>query len=328
MTSPAPRVVVTSRSFGMHAPDGLRVLQDAGCEVVLRGDGGPWSEEVMCTFAQDADALIVGADRITPRVLKAGRRLRVIARHGVGVDNIDLPAAAARGVMVTYAPGASTDAVAELTIALLLALWRGLLHADRSVRAHRWDRVVGRGIKGRTLGIIGLGRIGRAVAAMAPALGMRVIAFDTVQDQVYARRSGIRYCSLEELLRTADAVSIHVPLLPSTRGLIGARELGWMRSEALLINVARGGIVDEQALAAALREGRLAGAAVDVFEQEPPGQSPLVGLENAILTPHIGAYTREALMYVDLVVARDVTAVLRGEHPAYPVPHDLDGTGG
>lgn len=313
------RVTVTSRSFGVHAPEGLRILEEAGCTVVLSGAGGPWSTEAMCAFARDADALVVGADRVTQQVLEAGPRLRVVAKHGVGVDNIDLEAAAARGVVVTYAPGANTDAVAEMTIALLLALWRGLAWADRAMRERRWDLRLGRQWRGRILGIVGLGRIGRAVALLARSLGMQVTAYDIVEDPAFAATQGIRYCSLEELLRSADGVSVHAPLNASTRGLLSARELGWMRPDAVLINVARGGVVDEQALADALTAGRLAGAAVDVFEQEPPWMSPLLQVHNVLLTPHIAAYTREAMVNVDLMVAADVVAVLRGERPAHPV---------
>lgn len=315
-----PKVRVTSRSFGVHTREGVEILEGAGCEVLLSGEGGPWSEDAMCSFATDADALIVGADPVTGRVLEAGPHLRIVAKHGAGFDNIDLAAAASRAVVVTYAPGANTDAVAEMTIAMLLALWRGVLRADRAVRAHRWQQFVGWGIRGKALGIVGLGRIGRSVALLAQGLGMQIMAYDVAPDQDFARQHGIRYCSLEDLLRTVDAVSIHTPLTSATRGLLGARELAMMRRNAVLINVARGGVVDERALAEALREGRLAGAGVDVFEQEPPWTSPLLDVEGALLTPHIAAYTREALAAVDLMVAKDVVAVLRGDHPAHPVP--------
>ncbi len=318
-------VQVTSRSFGVHTPLGVRLLEDAGCRVVLSGSGGPWSEEAMCRLVEDADALIVGADRVTGRVLERGRNLRVVAKHGAGVDNIDLQAAAARGTVVTYAPGTNTDAVAEMTVAMLLALWRGLVPADRAVRAHRWQQIVGRSIRGKTLGVVGAGRIGRAVACLARALGMTVLAYDIAPDAGFAAASGIQYGTLEEVLRAADAVSVHTPLSASTRGLIGREQLGWMRPDAVILNLARGGVVDEHALADALAHRRLAGAAVDVFEEEPPWSSPLLQLDNVVLTPHIAAYTREALEQVDLVVAADVAAVLRGNPAAHPVAAKSDG---
>ena len=314
------QVVVTSRSFGVHTPEGREVLEAAGAVVTLAGAGGPWPEQAMCGLVRGADAVIVGGDPVTDRVLaSAGPGLRVVAKHGVGVDNIDLDAAAARGIVVTSAPGANTDAVAEMTIALLLALWRGIPGADRAMRDRRWAPALGRQAAGRTLGIIGLGRIGRAVALLARSLGMRVTAYDIVEDAAFAAAQGVRYETLEDVLREADAVSVHTPLTEQTRGLLGARELGWMRPDAVLINVARGGVVDEDALAEALASGRLAAAAVDVFTQEPPWASPLLGLENVILTPHVAAYTREAMANVDRMVAADVAAVLRGEAPGHPV---------
>lgn len=313
-------VRATSRSFGRHTRAGVRLLEDAGYGVILAGPGGPWPEEKMREYACDADALIVGADQVTRSVLTSSRRLRVVAKHGVGVDNIDLAAAEELGIRVTYAPGGNTRSVAEMTVAMILSLWRGLARADARLRARVWEPMLGREAAGRTLGIIGLGRIGRAVAILGQALGMRILACDVVQDPAFADAHGIRYETLEGVLRQSDAVSIHVPLADATRQLIGSREMAWMRPDAVLVNVARGGIVDEHALAEALAHGRLAGAAVDVFEHEPPWDSPLLGLETVLLTPHIAHSTQEAMERVDVMVAEDVRAVLQGEAPSHPVP--------
>ena len=313
-------VRATSRSFGRHTRAGVRLLEDAGYGVILAGPGGPWPEEKMREYARDADALIVGADQVTRTVLTSSRRLRVVAKHGVGVDNIDLAAAEGLGIRVTYAPGGNTRSVAEMTVAMILSLWRGLARADARLRARVWEPMVGREAAGRTLGIIGLGRIGRAVAILGQALGMRILACDVVQDPAFADAHGIRYETLEGVLRQSDAVSIHVPLMDQTQRLIGSREMAWMRPDAVLVNVARGGIVDEHALAEALAHGRLAGAAVDVFEHEPPWDSPLLGFETVLLTPHIAHSTQEAMERVDVMVAEDVRAVLRGEAPSHPVP--------
>ncbi|OFX14327.1 MAG: hypothetical protein A2V59_12265 [Armatimonadetes bacterium RBG_19FT_COMBO_69_19] len=313
-------VRATSRSFGRHTRAGVRLLEDAGCDVILAGPGGPWPEEQMREYARDADALIVGADQVTRNVLTSSRRLRVVAKHGVGVDNIDLAAAEELGISVTYAPDGNTRSVAEMTVAMLLSLWRGLARADARLRARVWEPMVGREAAGRTLGIIGLGRIGRAVAILGQALGMRILACDVAQDPAFADAHGIRYETLEGVLRQSDAVSIHVPLMDQTQRLIGSREMAWMRPDAVLVNVARGGIVDEHALAEALAHKRLAGAAVDVFEHEPPWDSPLLGFETVLLTPHIAHSTQEAMERVDVMVAEDVLAVLRGEAPAHPVP--------
>ena len=181
-------VRATSRSFGRHTRAGVRLLEDAGYDVILAGPGGPWPEEQMREYARDADALIVGADQVTRNVLTSSRRLRVVAKHGVGVDNIDLAAAEGLGIRVTYAPGGNTRSVAEMTVAMLLSLWRGLARADARLRARVWEPMVGREAAGRTLGIIGLGRIGRAVAILAQALGMRILACDIVQDPAFAER--------------------------------------------------------------------------------------------------------------------------------------------
>jgi D-3-phosphoglycerate dehydrogenase len=312
-----PVVCITSRSFGRHSARGVQALEAAGCEVIFAGAGGPHPEEAMCAYARQADALIVGADPVTASVLAAGPRLRVVAKHGVGVDNIDLAAARARGIVVTYAPGGNTRAVAEMTMAMLLCLWRGLARADAAMRARRWAPVIGREARGRTLGIVGLGRIGREVATIARALGMQVVAYDVVEDAEFARAHHVRYDALSRVLGAADAVTIHVPLTETTRGLIGARELAQMRPDAVLINVSRGGVVDEQALADALAAGRLAGAAVDVYEREPPWDSPLLTLDNVLLTPHIAHATVEAMDRVDATVAADVVAVLRGAPARY-----------
>lgn len=312
-------VRVTSRSFGRYTDAGLRALEAAGCEVVSTGPGGPWSEDRMREFVRDAHALIVGADRVTERVLDSAIRLRVVAKHGVGVDNIDLSAAAARGVAVTYAPGGNARSVAEMAIALMLSLWRGVPRADARIRARRWESALGREAAGRTFGIIGLGRIGRLTALLARKMDMQVLAYDIVQDPRFAEDHGVRYENLRGVLERSDAVCIHVPLTRETRGMLGAEELSWMRRDGVLINVARGGVVDEVALADALREGRLAGAAIDVFTQEPPWDSPLLDLENVVLTPHIAHYTREAMERVDLMVAQDIAAVLHGADPAHPI---------
>lgn len=312
-------VRVTSRSFGRYTDAAVRALEAAGCEVSPVGPGGPWPEDRMIEFVREADALIVGGDPVTPRVLDGAPRLRVVAKHGAGVDNIDLAAAVARGVTVTCAPGGNARSVAEMAIALLLALWRGIPRADARMRAGHWEPALGLEAAGRTIGIIGLGRIGRQTAMLARALDMQVLAYDVVMDPAFADAQGVRYDGLRGVLERSDAVVIHVPLTPDTRGLLGAEQLSWMRRGAVLINVARGGVVDEAALAGALRSGTLAAAGLDVFEREPLRDSPLLDLENVVLTPHIAHYTREAMERVDLMVAYDVATVLRGQEPAHRV---------
>lgn len=270
----------------------------------------------------DYEALIVrSVTQVTAAVIEAGRKLRVIGRAGTGVDNIDVEAATRRGIMVVNAPEGNSVSVAEHTIALMLALARHVPQADVSLRTGRWEkkRLAGVEVRGKLLGIIGLGRIGTAVARRAIGLEMEVIAYDPFVPVDHASRSGVRLVSLEQVLREADFISIHAPATDLTLGMIDSQKLALVKPTAYLINCARGGIVDEGALATALAEGRLAGAALDVFAQEPPTESPLLRSEKVIVTPHLGASTEEAQRSAALDVAEQVIAILRGEPARYPV---------
>ncbi len=259
--------------------------------------------------------------QVTETLIRAGRRLQVIGRAGIGVDNIDLEAATRRGIIVVNAPSGNTVAVAEHTIGLMLALARHIPQADATLRAGRWDKkhLTGVEVRGKILGIIGLGQIGTAVARRAIGLEMQVIAHDPFVSVERAAREGVRMVPLEELLTSADFISIHTPLTDRTRGLIDAKALALVKPTARLINCARGCIVDEAALADALAKGKLAGAALDVFEHEPLGDSPLLHNNHVILTPHLGAATEEAQLSVALDIARQVLDVLQGRPPHYPV---------
>ncbi|MBI2954915.1 MAG: phosphoglycerate dehydrogenase [Chloroflexi bacterium] len=263
------------------------------------------------------DALVVRSEtKVTSAVVDAGRRLKVIGRSGVGVDNIDLDAATFRGILVVNSPGGNTVAAAEHTMALIMALSRNVVQANISLRAGKWDRSRFTGVEvlNKTLGVVGLGRIGGEVARRAQGLMMRVIAYDPFLSPETARKRGIELLPLDEVLRRADYVTVHVPLTADTHHLIGERELALMRRDARLINVARGGIVDEEALGAALKNGHLAGAALDVFEHEPlAADSPLLSLPNVIVTPHLGASTREAQVSVAVEVAEEILLALRGD---------------
>jgi len=268
------------------------------------------------------DGLIVrSGTQVTAQVIQAADRLAVIGRAGTGVDNIDLEAATLRGIVVVNVPNSNAVSVAEHTIALLLALARHLPQADASLRARQWSRQELRGIevRGKTLGIVGLGRIGSAVARRAQGLEMEVIAHDPFVAVDYAARQGVTLVSLEELLQESDFVSLHVPLTELTRGMIGAGELSMMRPTACLVNCARGRIVDEGALCAALEAGNLAGAALDVFAEEPLADSPLLRNDRVILTPHLAATTDEAQQQAAQEIVRQVVEVLRGQAPRYPV---------
>ena len=262
----------------------------------------------------DADGAIISSMPITSAVLDKVPRLKVIALRGVGYDSVDVSAATARGIPVAVAPG-FTDSVADYVFGLLLAVARQVAQADRVVRGGRWEVLVSTNIAGKTLGIIGLGRIGKAVARRARGFDMPILATDVVQDEAFAAAHGVEYVTLEELLRRADMVSINAPLQGDTRHLIDAQALASMKPTAYLINTARGDLVDEAALAAALRAGRLAGAGLDVFHDEPLQDSPLRGLDNVVLSPHLAAYSREGLRETGVLAARAVLAVLAGGRP-------------
>ncbi len=301
---------------------GIQLLNEVG-EVDVRTK---LSEDALCEIVGNYDALVVrSGTKVTRRIIEHGVKLKVIGRAGVGVDNIDVEAATERGIFVVNAPSSVTTATAEHTFALLLALMRKIPAAFQSLREGKWERTkfVGSQLQGKTMGIIGLGRIGTQVARYAKAFGMRVIGCDPFISEERARQLGIELRELDDLLREADIVSLHVPLTKETRKMIDARAISLMKDGAILVNVARGGVVDEEALYEALVSGKLAGAALDVFEQEPPKEdsisAKLVQLENVVATPHLGASAKEAQEEAAIEVAKQVLAVLRGEFPTTAV---------
>jgi D-3-phosphoglycerate dehydrogenase len=261
----------------------------------------------------DCDGVVVRSPtKVTAEVIAAAGKLRFIGRAGVGVDNIDLEAATARGIVVMNSPGGNTVSTAEHTIALILALVRRVPQAHRSVTGGAWDRKAFRGteLSGKTLGVVGLGRVGREVVRRMRAFDMRVLGADPYVDGDTAAGLGAERVDLETLLRESDVVTVHVPLSRETAGLIGPREMAMMRDGAFLVNCARGGLVSEAALVEALDSGKLAGAAVDVFEKEPPGDHPLFRHPRCVFTPHVGAATAEAQVRVAVEAAECVAVAL------------------
>jgi len=262
------------------------------------------------------DALLVRSSvRVTPEVIAAASQLQVIGRAGVGVDNIDLPAASERGIVVMNTPGANTVAAAEHTMALLLALCRNLPQATASLRSGKWERKKYKGVevRGKTLGIIGMGRIGRRVARRSRAFGMEVIAFDPYLSDDRAHEMKIERVGFEELLQRSDFITLHAALTPKTRGMIGKEALAMTKPGVRLVNAARGGLIDEEALIDALNEGRVAGAALDVLTQEPADpDNPLLQMDNVVVTPHLAASTFEAQREVGIQVVQQVLDALRG----------------
>ncbi|HSB71988.1 MAG TPA: C-terminal binding protein [Candidatus Methylomirabilis sp.] len=317
------KVAVTDSVFPSLEPE-RRVLEPLGVELC---PGQCTSEEEIAALAEGADAILNCYAKMTARVIAGLTRCRIIARYGIGVDNVDLAAATRAKILVTNVPDYCVDEVSDHTLALLLALARRVVAADRAVKGGTWAVVAHKGIqrlRGQTLGLLGFGKIARAVAAKARALGMRLLAVDPYVDAETMARQEVRAVDFETLLAEADAVSIHVPLSPATRGIIGERELARMKPTAFLVNTSRGGLVDEQAVAAALAGGRLGGAALDVLSQEPPpADHPLRQAPNVILTPHLAFYSREAVVELQTKAAEEVARALRGERPRSPVNREV-----
>lgn len=302
-------VLSTSPSFGTRGNEPLDLLRAAGCEVdVVPG----LTDQQLREALADADAWIVGFEAVGAATLADAPRVRVVAKNGAGTDNFDHEWLAARSVAVRNVPGGNADAVAEYAIGQLLALARGIAANDRSVREGRWGPVVGTGLRGRKLGVLGLGRVGRRVAALATAFDMHVHAHDPGLDATAVREAGAIPNDADELFAEMDAITVHVPLTDGTRGLVDARRLRLLGPEGYLVDCSRGGVVDEQSLVSALRSGGLAGAALDVFTQEPlPPDSPLRYAPRLLLSPHTAGYSDTALAAVSLQCARNVLEELR-----------------
>ena len=273
------------------------------------------SKEELLQAIGDYDAVIVRSDTyIDADVIAAGTRLKVIGRAGIGVDNIDVPAATARGIMVMNTPHSNSVATAEQTLTLLLATSRRTIQAHNSLAAGQWERsrYVGTELYGKTLGIIGFGYIGRLVARRAQAFGMNVVAYDPYVPTETATELEVELLPLDELLAASDLITLHAIVTPETKGIINAETIARMKDGVIIVNVARGKLIDEQALADALQSGKVAAAGLDVYQEEPPANSPLIGLPNVSHTPHLGASTQEAQKNVGIEMVEQIADALRG----------------
>lgn len=315
-----PRLLVTRKVF----PEVIAALAER-FELEANQDDARWSRQALLSKVRDKDALfVVGADRVDEELLAAAPALRIVATGTVGYNHIDLRACGARGVLVTNTPGVLDQATADMAWALLLASARRLGEAGRWLRAGHWkgwawDQFLGQDVFGSTLGIVGMGRIGSAIARRARGFEMRVL-YCNRSPAPNAGEIGAQRRDLESLLRESDHVVLVLPYTAQTHHLIGERELGWMRPEATLVNVARGGIVDDAALARALREGRIFAAGLDVYENEPALDPALLGPQNTVLAPHLGSATRSARVAMAGLAARNLLSWAAGEGPLTPVP--------
>ncbi len=311
----SPRVLITSHFLRPGCEvDGY--LRNAGLEPTFKQCH---SEEEMIAALQGVDAIICSSDPLSARVIESAEKLKVIARTGVGYNTVDVKAATARRIPVCILPGANRHAVAEFAFTLMLACSRKLLQNLDEVQKGGWKSYDGLELAGKTLGIVGLGTIGKEVAQRARAFEMRLLAHDVVRDEQFAEAHGVTYVPLEQLLRESDFVSLHCFLDENSYHLINAERLALMKPTAILINTSRGGVVDSEALYQAIKEKRIAGAGLDVHEQEPLGESPLRGLPNVLLTPHAAAGTAEYRSRAPFLAADAVIQALRGERPAHPV---------
>lgn len=311
------KVLITSHIFGLTHMDAFDLLAREGVEYDLqRRPAGSWNEELLIELLRGKQAIIAGVEEPLQRgVMEASPELKVISRLGVGVDNVDMAAATEHGIVLTITLEANVNATADLTFALIAAVARKIPELDRIMREGKWQLVIAEDVSEKTLGIIGLGRIGKAVARRARGFDMKILAYDKIQDPDFADQYGIRYVSLEELLSSSDFVTIHLSPSSQTVHFIGETELNLMKPTAFLINASRGVIVDEAALIRALQEGWIAGAGLDVYEKEPLREGPLLALPNVVLTPHIGGATYPALRAMSLRAAENVLQVLRGQRP-------------
>lgn len=312
-----PRVLVTPHLLYELEGPYKHVLTQAGFEVVYPRQGKPLMEpQLLAEQLTGIDAVLAGMEPFAPAVLR-GAKLRVIARMGVGYDAVDIPTATECGVAVTIAPGTNDISVAEHALALMLGVYRGFPGRHEEVVNGRWRRKSLPRLDGKTLGLVGLGRIGRSMVPRAQGLGLKVIASDPFADRAFAAERHVRLCGFEELLREADIVSLHAPATAETNDMINARTLALMKPGSVLINTARGNLVDEDALAAALASGHLLGAGLDAFKIEPlPLDSPLLKVDNALLAPHMGGLDEESEVAMSRLAAECIVKLSRNEWPA------------
>jgi D-3-phosphoglycerate dehydrogenase len=315
------RVLITTVPFGEVDRRPLDLLDAADIDYVINPIGRRLRPEELAEMVEDVDVLIAGTEPITAEVMGRANRLRLISRVGIGLDSVDLLAARARDILVSYTPDAPAPAVAEMTMGLILSLLRSLARADRGLRDGVWHRFQGRRLAELTIGVIGVGRVGKGLIRHLQGFAPRILANDLVPDHAFAAAHGVHWMEKEVIFREADIISLHLPLTPLTRNLITRRELDLMKPDAVLINTSRGGMVNEHDLVQALKHGRLAGAALDVFAQEPYS-GELVTVENCLLTCHMGSMSRDCRAQMELEATEEAVRFFKGEPLRLLVPEE------
>jgi D-3-phosphoglycerate dehydrogenase len=316
----AYRVLVTPRSYGQSDPRLRTELESQVGEVIYCPGDQPLTSDLLRELLVDCDGYIAGLDTVDRNAIEEANRLKVIARYGIGLDNVDLDAAHEKGIVVTNTPHANAVSVAELTIGLMLSLARHIPTANVATHNGEWSRYKGVALEGKTIGLLGLGAIGKQVARRLQGFDCIMLAFDPVPDYAFAAEHQVTLRPLKDVIARADFLSLHLPLLETTRHMVDAELIGCMKRGAHLINTSRGSLLDEAALVEALQDGQLAGAALDVFAEEPPSpDNPLLALPQVILTPHMGAHADSATNAMGWAALRDCLAVLSGNEPVHRV---------
>lgn len=321
-------ILVTATTFGKCEPSPIPFLEDKVGRVIYNPFGRPLRSRELIDLVNEVDGWIAGLDEISEEVINAAKRLRVISRYGVGVDRVDIRAATKRGIVVTNTPGSNSVAVAEMTICLILALARNLIYANLATRKGEWPRLEGIGLKDKTVGIIGLGSIGREVAIRLNSFGCHVLAYDPFIDKGSGHLLGVDMVSLDDLLARSDFVTLHCSLTPETSGMVNETFLQRMKKGAFLINTARGELIDEETVLNAVNKGHLRGVALDCFTKEPPNKdNPLLNHPRVIVTPHMASHTDEAIARMSWMAMENCLMVLTGERPAAVVNPEVYGDG-
>lgn len=314
------KILVTPTSLSPNSTiDAMKTLRDFSDDLVFNPTGKPLAEQELIPLLKDCDGYIAGLDSITKKVLDACPKLKVISRYGAGYDCVDIKAASQKGIIVTNTPGVNAEAVGELTFGLVLSLARNIPILHEQTKSGRWIRSTGIELAEKTIGIIGLGAIGKIVARCAQGFNMKVIAYDPFIDRNYTDSHHITVQDLETLLASSDVITLHLPLSDSTKHLINKHTLSLMKNGVIIINASRGGIIHEAAAYEALKNGKIGGLGLDAFEVEPPIDSPLFQFENVIATPHTGAHTKEATENMASLAISNLISVLTGKPCPYIV---------
>lgn len=313
------KVVITARSFGKADEKAYDCLKASGCRWIKLEETNESIDEQLKREIVDADALIAGLEDVGADVIGEAKKLKVISRYGVGYDKVDIEAAGKKGIQVTITPGANGDSVADLAVALMLDVARNVTIMDSAIKGHNQKRPQGLEMFEKTLGVIGAGRIGQGVARRCRGFSMNVLAYDVFEDERFKQETGAHYVDLNQLLRESDFITIHSPLTEETKNMISTAQFKMMKPEAIIVNTARGGVIDEAALYEALNSGEIRGAGLDATVDEPPYDSPLMNCENCILTPHAGAATKEASSKMSLMAAQNAVEVLNGKECKFNV---------